>query len=218
MGEFKISWWEPTDRERHWLRRYTSSDKHKCSATGSYCNAKFELGEADILYTDSGYISGDRDNRKPPESDARWPKLCDACGRPFGAEDPYQLFGKQIYVCGATGTRSTLDKVPVGACWDAWWISERRKDGPTGCGHSVGPDHRSLVVKLPGNHDWHIDSRCSNCTKPDDSDHFCWVRTGRPEDGTLHVGKDGNTCSAGAGSIAVPGFHGFLHHGILRDC
>jgi hypothetical protein len=219
MGEFKITWLEPTDRERQWLRRYTSSDKHKCEGTGSsYCNAMFELGEADILYTADGYIAGDRDSRKPPESDPHWPQTCAACGRPFGADDPYQLFGKQIYVCEATGERSTLDKASVGACWDAWWISERRRDGPTGCGRNVGPDHRSLVVKLPGNHDWHIDSRASNCTKPDDGEHFCWVRHGRPEDGSLHVDKDGNTCSAGAGSIAVPGFHGFLHHGVLRDC
>jgi hypothetical protein len=35
---------------------------------------------------------------------------------------------------------------------------------PTGCGHMIGPDHRSLVVKCPDGHDWMIESRASNCT------------------------------------------------------
>ncbi|TGT72893.1 hypothetical protein EN802_13520 [bacterium M00.F.Ca.ET.159.01.1.1] len=218
MTDHKITWLEPTDREHQWLRRYTSSDKHKCGATGSFCNAMFDLGEADILYTTDGYIDGVREDRKPPDSDPRWPTACSACGRLFGAEDPFQLFSRQIYVCEATGACTTLEKAPVGSCWDAWWISERRKEGPTGCAYMVGPDHRSLTVKLPGNHDWLIDSRAKNCTMPDDNEHFCWVRHGRPEDGTLHVDKNGHTCAAGAGSIAVPGFHGFLHHGVLRDC
>ncbi|BCH11921.1 hypothetical protein MesoLj131c_61790 [Mesorhizobium sp. 131-3-5] len=217
MIEYRCTWWAPTDRERYWLRRYTSSDKHKCVASGSYCNAMFEIGEDDILYTKDGYIDG-REDRKPPVDDPRWPTACGACGRPFAAEDPFQLFGRQVYVCEATGERTTLDQAPVGSCWDAWWISERRKDGPTGCGYMVGPDHRSLVVRLPGNRDWQIDSRASNCTMPDDNEHFCWVRHGSPEDGTLHVDKNGHTCAAGAGSIAVPDFHGFLHHGVLRDC
>ncbi len=82
----------------------------------------------------------------------------------------------------------------------------------------VGADGRSLVVILPGKRPWCIDSRANNCTKKDDKVHRCWVRHGNPEDGTLHVDKNGNTCSAGAGSIAVPGYHGFLHHGFLTDC
>ena len=214
MADVKIIWLVPTDRERQWLRRYSLSDKHPC-AKGSYCNAKRELGEADVLYTEDGYLDATR-RPQPPHSDPRWPTHCENCGRVFTDEDEYQLFTKQLYICEATGERYTLDKAPVGACWDAWWISERRKDGPTGCGYMIGPDHRSLVVKLPGNHDWHIDSRASNCTKRDDNEHFCWVRHGRPEDGTLHVDKNGNTCAAGGGSIAVPDFHGFLHHGALR--
>lgn len=53
----------------------------------------------------------------------------------------------------------------------------------------------------PDGHHWYIDNRASNCTKKDDDVHRCWVRHGRPEDGTLHVDKSGNTCAAGAGSI-----------------
>jgi hypothetical protein len=64
---------------------------------------------------------------------------------------------------------------------------------------------------------WHIDGFASNCTKPEDATHRCWVRHGTIGE-TVHVDKSGNTCAAGGGSIQVPGFHGFLHHGVLWDC
>jgi hypothetical protein len=51
----------------------------------------------------------------------------------------------------------------------------------------------------------------------DDNVHRCWVRHGTVGE-PLHVDKIGHTCAAGAGSISVEGFHGFLHHGVLRDC
>ena len=96
------------------------------------------------------------------------------------------------------------------------WISERRKDGSTGCGYMIGDDHRSLVIKCPDGHDWMIDLRARNCTMKDESTHHCWVRHGRPEDGTLHVDKNGLTCDAGAGSIDTGTWHGFLHNGELK--
>lgn len=57
-----------------------------------------------------------------------------------------------------------------------------------------------------------------NCTMPDDTTHKCWVRHGRPEDGSLHVDKNGHTCGAGAGSIDTGKWHGFLHNGELVEC
>ena len=51
-----------------------------------------------------------------------------------------------------------------------------------------------------------------------DNVHKCWVRHGRPEDGTLHVDKNGKTCAAGAGSILTSKWHGFLHNGHLVPC
>jgi hypothetical protein len=85
-----------------------------------------------------------------------------------------------------------------------------------------GPDGLSVVCVIPregarGSTWWHIDHMASNCTKPDDKEHRCWVRHGTVGE-VIHVDKNGNTCAAGAGSIAVPGFHGFLHHGVLREC
>jgi hypothetical protein len=70
-----------------------------------------------------------------------------------------------------------------------------------------------LWAILPNGDHWDIDSRASNCTMRDDRTHRCWIRTGSLENGMIHVDKNGHTCAAGAGSIAVPGWHGFLHHG-----
>ncbi len=64
---------------------------------------------------------------------------------------------------------------------------------------------------------WNIESYASNCDRREDKEHHCWVRHGTFR-GVIHVDKQGNTCNAGAGSISVPGFHGFLHHGVLKDC
>jgi hypothetical protein len=84
-------------------------------------------------------------------------------------------------------------------------------------GYPTGPDGRTLYCVLPDGHTWGIDGSANNCTLPNDKVHRCWVRHGRPEDGTLHVDKNGNTCAAGAGSIKTSKWHGFLHHGELRE-
>lgn len=213
--KIKVFFLEPTDRERQWLRRFQFSSKRKCAGNEYGCDAMFEIGEADILYSSEGYIKA---RKAPSITDPRWPKTCKNCGQPFQDGDEYQLHGKQIYLRADTGERYTLRDAPPGACWDAWWITDRKKDCPTGCGHMVGPDHRSLVVKCPDGHEWMIDNRASNCTLPGDNTHQCWVRHGKPEDGTLHVDKNGNTCAAGAGSIATGKWHGFLHNGYLVSC
>lgn len=83
--------------------------------------------------------------------------------------------------------------------------------------------HRHLIVVIPfllnkphvdpkyQRWEWDIDSRASNCTMREDNVHRCWVREGEPP--IVTVGKRGRTCAAGAGSIAVTGFHGFLRNG-----
>jgi hypothetical protein len=76
-----------------------------------------------------------------------------------------------------------------------------------------------LVVMCPNGTDgrgsWYVDSRASNCTKPEDKVHHCWVRHGCPKDCKITVDKNGNTCGAGAGSIIIGGWHGFLRNGLL---
>lgn len=75
-------------------------------------------------------------------------------------------------------------------------------------------DGPQLTVVLPDNTPWNIDSRASNCTMPYDYSHRCWIREGEPPNVT--AGKNGNTCAAGAGSIATPNYHGFLRNGVIK--
>ncbi len=80
-------------------------------------------------------------------------------------------------------------------------------------------DGRHLICILPDAtlHPWNIDSRASNCALPDEKTHRCWIRHGDPRvPGSIHVDKSGHTCTAGGGSIAIQGWHGFLHHGELH--
>lgn len=214
MGH-KVFFIAPTERQKLYLRRYRASGDTSCA--GSYCNAMTYIGDAPIVRTPDGSVEV-CDDLKPLPSDSRWPTKCESCGAPFAPTDPYQLFTQPIY-CSIDGSQEmTLRDAPAGAVWNAWWIADRRRQEQRGCGWMVGPDGRSLVVRMPDGSDWMIDSRARNCTLRDDDIHFCWVRHGKPEDGTLHVDKSGHTCAAGAGSIDTGKWHGFLHGGELRSC
>lgn len=205
MDRVKVFFCEPSGNVAFWLRRYRSSAEHKCSATGSYCNGMVPFGRAAARLDDKGYLLCP--DSAPSHEDPRWPSKCDACGGEFDASDHYQFFQDRIYR-DAAGREWPLRELPAGSCYDARWYGKDMR----------GPDGRSLIVILPDGHSWCIDGRASNCTLPNDTEHRCWVRHGRPEDGTLHVDKDGKTCSAGAGSIGTPKYHGFLHHGHLLKC
>lgn len=95
-------------------------------------------------------------------------------------------------------------KDPVGAMW---YCPEDQQQH-----YAPGPDGRTLFVQTPGGV-WNIDSRGSNCTLPDDDEHRCWVRHGVPPE--ITVDKVGKTCAAGAGSILIGDYHGFLQNGYL---
>lgn len=111
--------------------------------------------------------------------------------------------GRAIYRSLASGEEVTSDKLPVGALWVA-----------EGEHYAKGPDGLAICCRLPGPHTWMIDGRASNCTMPDDREHRCWIRHGTVGD-KLTVDKAGLTCAAGAGSILVEGYHGFLQNGEL---
>lgn len=201
----KVFFVEHTDRVKIYLRRYSGGDK-KCSSTRYFCNASRIFFDAPAARDKNGYYESIDNDDGPPRSDPRWPATCEACGERFEDSDPYQIFQDAI-MRAPDGRTWPFRELPPGACYNAYWDR-----------HHVGPDGRSLVVILPNSRPWHIDSRANNCTMPEDNVHRCWCRHGSPEDGTLHVDKVGNTCAAGAGSIAVPGYHGFLHNGSLREC
>lgn len=155
------------------------------------------------------------------------PKTSISCDQCEQMADGWSGSGNTEYVRPDTGEHYRgWNQLPPGAVYDSMagrhephnWVSSRKgnriKNRP-------GIDGRVLVCQLPDGHPWTIDSRANNCTLPDDDKHWCWNRSGRPEDGTLDVrkGKPGQTsCSAGGGSIATSRYHGFLHDGALRRC
>jgi hypothetical protein len=221
---------EPTDQCMESLRRYASGGT--CPA-GSYHNAVVDTGQREQRGNDA---CGDR----VAHDDPRWPTHC-GCGYAFQPGDDWQSRVDALYRRSDTGELVKLSAAPVGAMWFAPWMSDRED--------YVGPDGQTLVVRLPGRHDWIVDARASNCDSPcrncgkpyhqhagglcapitpgvkydrethayrDASPHKCWVRHGTAPD--VHVDKNGGTCGAGSGSIAVPGYHGFLHNGHLTDC
>lgn len=212
-------WLEPTDRIAVGLRRYARSDTATgWDCAGGYHNALVFTGEVDATYRER-----DEDNRgrvlaaRPdtPHDDPRWPTTC-ACGYWFSEADAWQDWQELIYQRGDTGEHVTLKDrratdiggpppAPPGASWDAWWLPA----------NWCGPDGIALMVRCPNGRDWHVDGRASNCTRPDDKVHQCWVRHGDPRAAEVTVDKAGDTCAAGAGSIQAGDYHGFLQAGVL---
>lgn len=207
---FKVFFCEPTGRSVRSMRRYSSSSADCPGMQGmhSYHNAHAPLDIVEHGATRSGDYVPSWVTKNSPEIMARpdWPTKCKACDYVFTPEDEFQVFAVTEYRRADTGELLAKNNLPVGSVIDAWWMER------------PGPDGRCLAVETPAGQ-WIIDSRASNCTLKDDDVHRCWVRHGRPEDGTLHIDKNGNTCAAGAGSIDMGGrWHGFLHHGELYRC
>ena len=180
-----------------WLRVYWGDDCPSCGGRGStgYHNAEIFLAETDEI---ADWELGGEPSDYPDE---RWPKKCDHCDATPPADAKRQVFRKRRY-----NTDSGLPEKG-----DLYFIDHygRREGG--GCVFHDNCDGRHLFAILPNGHEWDIDGRASNCTMPKDRVHRCWVRTGEPPN--ITVGKGGNTCKAGAGSIAAGDYHGFLRNG-----
>lgn len=129
--------------------------------------------------------------------------------------------------------------------WANWMSEERTKlscDGQVLAvklpgGHAWYPEQRAsncdspcktCVVPWATHWDktqWNKETKTSTIIQPkdpracgsyiDSRPHMCWVRHGTPPHQVVHVDKSGVTCGAGAGSIALPNWHGFLHNGEL---
>jgi hypothetical protein len=198
---------ERTGSSRYWLRRYSHGPG--CNGSG-YHNARGPV----IAETEDDKTKKWLCTNPPviPKEDPRWPKKCDRCEYVFTEADPFQVFGEPLHKRGDTGEIMTWLEAPGGALRRAEW--RERDDGAVEPGWT-GADGQSWEVKLPDGVAWAIDGKCSNCTRPNDP-HHCWVREGTAPHFT--VGKGGNTCSAGAGSILSTGYHGFLRNGFLEEC
>lgn len=206
---------EPTNVNRISLRRYVGSDNKE-----KVCPLPHGYHDAQVFFKDIP-DGVEMSNIVPTEeridsTDRVWPKSCE-CGYEFQEEDHWQYFNESLYVRKDTNEIVTLRSVPVGAMWFAPWLDQMY----------VPQLEHVLVVKLPNNHDWVVDSEASNCTMPKKAleggafqlpyqqDHHCWVLHGVPP--MVTVDKNGNTCQAGGGSIAIPGWHGYLQNGVLHE-
>lgn len=140
----------------------------------------------------------------------KWPTQCNDCAqsvpqaiRPTKAGEEGIEVIRQVFTWRLYNTAS--GKPEPG---DLYWIKHEIGD----CPYWDNCNGMHLHGIVPNGDDWDIDCRASNCTMPEDRQHRCWIKTGSPEDGTLHVDKNGATCAAGAGSIMLSQWHGFLHH------
>lgn len=200
-------WLEPTDRCAYALRRYASGST--CSGRFGYHNARVSLGETPALFKGEGWCRTVEIGPKVEDfiDDVRWPSKCEQCDYTFVDGDSRQVFFDLIYRRIDTGTELVIRDAPPGAMWDAWWMPPQWR----------GPDGKSLIVICPDGSQWTIDGPAKNCTLPNDDEHRCWLRVGDVPKVT--VSKNGppgwRTCGAGAGSIAVKGYHGFLVNGIF---
>lgn len=129
---------------------------------------------------------------------------CPVCGTPTGAHlagSAFRMDGR-LYLSSHLPT-GTIYRYP---CW-------RGTDGTQPCHDWDNCPGEHLHVVCPNGRHWDIDGRASNCTLPQDRTHRCWVRHGDPPQ--ITVDKSGQTCSAGAGSIQIGDYHGFLQDGNL---
>ena len=175
-------------------------EKGECGVQSSrYHRASAQIGE---------FASGEAMPSVDWDSDPRWPTHC-GCGHAFSTVHVHRLRSigsNRIYRRMDTGMQYRFDEVEAGAMWYCDWYMDF---------YTPGPDGHILCVRTPGG-EWVIDSRANNCTRPEDAVHKCWVRSGVPP--LVTVGKDGDTCSAGAGSILCGSYHGFLRNGFLEEC
>src|ERR1051326_6187753 len=199
---------ERVGSSRYFLRRY--SHGVGCGGTG-YHNARGPVvAETQDDPTKKWLCTN------PPvieAADPRWPVKCDHCEYQFTDQDARQVFGLPLYRRPeAPELVFPYEDAPPGALRRQDWHEE--EDGSVHPGWT-GTDGQSWSCKLPVGVEWSIDGRCNNCTRPNEP-HHCWVREGTAPD--FNVGKAGNPCAAGAGSIATRGYHGFLRNGYLEEC
>ena len=191
---------EPTGRTMVFARRYTSAKKPEFNCPNHGYHNAMSLHE--IV---EGQVNGDH-----PSADQmltmNFPTHCD-CGYAFNPHDEWQVFPESEYHRTDNGELTTIQKSGVGAIWRAPWFEE--------CKEYTGKDGKSYVCRTPGG-EWMIDSRAANCTLPEDNNHKCWCRHGEVPNFT--VDKIGDTCQAGAGSILMGMYHGFLINGELTNC
>jgi hypothetical protein len=205
MNRIKCFWLDALEEMRYYLRTYETEEDKNCPLTGSFHNATVFLCDGPAEYYER---SGHKAIRCIDEPDdpplVSYPTTCN-CGFLFSQHAQRHVYHRQLFQRKDTNEKMTVEDAPAGAMWNAWFYGK----------YWQGEDGMSLMVKTPGG-EWCVDGHASNCTKPDDEVHKCWCRHGIPPE--ITVDKVGNTCNAGAGSIAQKTYHGFLRNGYLEQC
>lgn len=191
-SKIKCFWMEPMKAARLSLRRYKGHKGTPCEASGvGYHNAQNVALDQFPTTEDRG--SGLLEHPDYPRDHPQWPMAC-ACGYVFEEGDHWQVNTRILYRASHDSKLYTLDDVPVGAMWDAWWFD-----------HHKGPDGKCLVVKTPGG-EWMIDSKAQ--------DGKGWTRNGEPPNLTVTP-----SIGIGAEGKGQPWkYHGFLTYGYLVEC
>ena len=183
-----------------------------------------------VVESTPGYRVPDIGGDASDYDEARWPYVCDFCGsrapevpaaqsfsdrQHDGCVLEYQLSRKTVY---ATYDGSWFGLPEVGdVFYEDWFKCGEEREGRCIHGWTNCMSHHLMVI-VPTMHWWDLSGRASNCTKKNDTTHRCWIAHGDPATGELvHVDKNGLTGQAGAGSLAISGWHGFLHHGDIHE-
>jgi hypothetical protein len=182
------------------LRLYWDGDCQRKSGSSTYHNAQSPL--CDIQLNEKRDI-----DHLPDHYDAsEWPTHCEHCGAAAPVDANRQVSSNLLY-----NTDSGVPE-PGDMYYAAWY----HPDGYCHWDNCKHDPRGHLIVVLPNGHTWDLDGRASNCTMKEDKLHRCWVKHG--EAPQITVDKNGLTCGAGAGSILVKDYHGFLIDGELREC
>lgn len=227
------------------LRRYTYSSVKKCVNSDYGHDAStgclWKGSASDPVLPEAARREGEACRGDSwPHDDQRWPTMC-KCGYVFQADDHWQFVPEQVFRRHDTGEEITLYSAPTGAMWFADWMGQYHAGFD---GHTLAVRLPGRHDWMPESRANNCDSPCKHCNKPynqhlnaqgqksgrcqptwtygdgnshyeDSRPHKCWVRHGTPPNEIVHVDKNGVTCGAGAGSIAIDGWHGFLHNGEL---
>lgn len=134
------------------------------------------------------------------------PAICTRCQRKYEGEELSTHASERI----VWNTKDGENNHPGDMFFAPWMHSV---DGHCMFWDNCNDPRGHLMVVMPDGGIWDTDSRGSNCTMPEDRNHRCWVKHGEAPNVT--VDKLGLTCKAGAGSIKMISWHGFLRDGKL---